>query len=167
MQFNPASKDWDVKINNQNQNGGPETRDSSVLSQGTTPRLTELQERQNLNIKKLAALQDIQDRLSIQAQCSKLIVADSIKDFHEQMQQLVGKTIDLKKVGPELLSINREGLALNLDISRIKPPTLEEEKEMELRISAKLSNLTSPNANRSGRQPHSGSKIPLSAGGAA
>ena len=38
---------------------------------------------------------------------------------------------------------------------------------MELRISAKLSNLTSPNANRSGRQPHSGSKIPLSAGGAA
>lgn len=50
-------------------------------------------------------------------------------------------------IGPELLELNRENLRLQLDISKIKPPTQEEEKAMDSRISerlnARLGNLSS------------------------
>ncbi len=54
----------------------------------------------------------------------------------------------LESIGPELLELNRESLKLQLDISKIKPPTQEEEKAIENRVSerfaARLSNLSSP-----------------------
>ncbi len=54
----------------------------------------------------------------------------------------------LVSIGPELLELNRESLKLQLDISKIKPPTQEEEKAIENRVSerfaARLSNLSSP-----------------------
>ena len=53
----------------------------------------------------------------------------------------------IQKIGPELLELNRENLKLQLDISKIKQPTQEEEKAMDSRISerlnARLGNLSS------------------------
>ena len=37
----------------------------------------------------------------------------------------------LKAIGPELLELNRESLKLQLDISKIKPPTAEEERALD------------------------------------
>lgn len=48
---------------------------------------------------------------------SKIVVAEGIKDFHEQMEILLDKKVNVKEVGPELLSINRESLNLALNLS--------------------------------------------------
>ena len=78
----------------------------------------------------------------------KLIVAESLKDYHEQFRMILGKPdMPVRSIGPELLELNRENLKLQLDISKIKPPTQEEERAMENKISerfnARLSNLSS------------------------
>ena len=46
--------------------------------------------------------------------------------------------MQVKAIGPELLSLNRENLKLQLDMSKIKPPTDEQEKAMDSRVSERL-----------------------------
>ena len=75
-----------------------------------------------------------------------MVVAEGIKDFHEQMEILLDKKVTVDEIGPELLSINRESLNLSLNLSQINKMTAEEQKEIENRISEKISNLTSPGA---------------------
>ena len=56
--------------------------------------------------------------------------------------------MELGTIGPELLECNRESLKLQLDISKIKPPSEQEAKAIEDKISerlnARLSSLQSP-----------------------
>ena len=56
--------------------------------------------------------------------------------------------VHVSTIGPELVNINREGLQLTLNLEGLKQSTPEDWDEMENRISAKLSakmsNLTSP-----------------------
>ena len=62
----------------------------------------------------------------------RLIVAESLKDYHEQFKMILSTPeLPLRNVGPELTELNRESLKLQLDISKIKPPTDEENKRME------------------------------------
>ena len=59
----------------------------------------------------------------------RLVVAESLKDYHEQFRMILTQpTMELKAVGPELLACNRESLKLQLDISKIKPQTEQESK---------------------------------------
>ena len=89
------------------------------------------------------------------------------------MEILLDKKIHVNQIGPELLSINRESLNLHLNLTHLNQITLEEAAEIENRISAKLSakmsNLTSPvnrvtpKSNRSIKLPKSGSLEKLAA----
>ena len=62
-------------------------------------------------------LKDLKQRLHIQAMVGKMVVAEGIKDFHEQMEILLDKKVVVNTIGPELLEINRDtlNLALNLE----------------------------------------------------
>lgn len=65
-----------------------------------------------------------------------MIVAESLKDYHEQFKMILSnKQLKVDQIGPELLALNRESLTLQLDISKIKPPTDEENKAMEKKVS--------------------------------
>ena len=55
-----------------------------------------------------------------------MVVAEGIKDFHEQMEILLDKKVTVDEIGPELLSINRESLNLSLNLSQINKMTAEE-----------------------------------------
>jgi len=74
----------------------------------------------------------------------KMVVAEGIKDFHEQMEILLDKKVQVNTIGPELLGINRDTLNLALNLENIKQPTAEEYDVIEAKLSAKMSNLTSP-----------------------
>ena len=84
-------------------------------------------------------MKDVKERLLVQRDASKLCVAESIKDFHEQMQLVLRDNVKLENLGPELMSIDRARLAMSLDISKMHPPTRQEEEAMEKHMSAKLS----------------------------
>ena len=73
--------------------------------------------------KKIAELRDVKDRLLIQKDAAKLCVAESIKDFHEQMQLVLREPVALGNLGPELMSIDRAKLATSLDISNMRALT--------------------------------------------
>ena len=75
-----------------------------------------------------------------------MVVAEGIKDFHEQMEILLDKKVQVNEIGPELLKVNRESLNLTLNLEQLEEQSLtaEEQKEMESRVSAKMSNLKSP-----------------------
>lgn len=111
-------------------------------------KLNNLREKSNEYQKQLKLLKDIKSRLAIQSMIGKLVVAEGIKDFHEQMEILLDKKVKVDAIGPELLGINREGLNMTLNLSELKQTTPEEWGEMEqvltAKISAKMSNLTSP-----------------------
>ena len=47
-------------------------------------------------------------------------VAESIKDFHEQMELVLREKVSLDKLGPELKSIDRASLALQIDVNKTK-----------------------------------------------
>mmetsp|Transcript_19786 Transcript_19786/g.26746 ORF Transcript_19786/g.26746 Transcript_19786/m.26746 type:complete len:81 (-) Transcript_19786:384-626(-) len=80
------------------------------------------------------------------------------------MEILLDRKIGVDKIGPELLSINRASLNLQLNLSQIPSMTLEEQQEIEERISAKMSSVASP-ANAAGltmnRTPKSNRTISL------
>lgn len=64
----------------------------------------------------------------MQKQCLRLVVAESLKDYHEQFSMVITRPdLTVKQIGPELLELNRESLKLQLDMSKIKPPTQAEE----------------------------------------
>ena len=69
-----------------------------------------IEQQQALRLK-IGQLIDVKDRLVIQKDASKLCVAESIKDFHEQMQLVLREKVDLNQLGPELVSIDRQRLA--------------------------------------------------------
>ena len=73
-----------------------------------------------------------------------MVVAEGIKDFHEQMEILLDKKVKVGEIGPELLEINRDTLNLALNLENIKAPTAQDYDAMEAKLSAKMSNLTSP-----------------------
>ena len=89
-------------------------------------------------------LKDTKQRLHIQAMVGKMVVAEGIKDFHEQMEILLDKKVNVKEIGPELLEINRDTLNLALNLENIKAPTAQDYEVIEAKLSAKMSNLTSP-----------------------
>ena len=89
-------------------------------------------------------LKDVKQRLHIQAMVGKMVVAEGIKDFHEQMEILLDKKVVVNTIGPELLEINRDTLNLALNLEQIKQPTAEDYEAIEAKLSAKMSNLTSP-----------------------
>ena len=66
------------------------------------------------------------------------------------MEILLDKKVQVNEIGPELLKVNRDSLSLTLNLEQLEEQSLtaEEQKEMESRISAKLSekmsNLKSP-----------------------
>ena len=45
-----------------------------------------------------------------------MVVAEGIKDFHEQMEILLDKKVQVNEIGPELLKVNRESLNLTLNL---------------------------------------------------
>ena len=60
----------------------------------------------------------------MQKQCLRLVVAESLKDYHAQFSMVITQpNLTVKQIGPELLELNRESLKLQLDMSKIKPPT--------------------------------------------
>ena len=109
-------------------------------------KLAELNERQNELTKELKMLKDCRQRLHIHSQVCRMVVAEGIKDFHEQMEILLDKKVQVNEIGPELLKVNRESLNLTLNLEQLEEQSLtaEEQKEMESRVSAKMSNLKSP-----------------------
>lgn len=60
---------------------------------GGQNQLQNLQDKQSQLTKQLMVLQDIKQRLQIQAMISKMVVAEGIKDFHEQMEILLDRKI--------------------------------------------------------------------------
>ena len=60
------------------------------------------------------------------------------------MEILLDKKIDVSTIGPEVLAINRDTLNLQLNLENLKQPTAEEFYAIEAKLSAKMSNLTSP-----------------------
>ena len=48
-------------------------------------------------------LKDSKQRLHIQSMVGKMVVAEGIKDFHEQMEILLDKKIHVSTIGPEVL----------------------------------------------------------------
>ena len=92
---------------------------------------------------KIAQLSDVRSRLEIQKDASKLCVAESIKDFHEQMQLVLKEKVPLEKLGPEFMSIDRAKLQMSLDISKMRPLSKREEEEVDKRVSERIVKLSS------------------------
>jgi len=101
---------------------------------------------------------DTHIRLETHKVALRLVVAESLKDYHEQFKMILTQpTMPLASIGPELLELNRESLKLQLDLANIKPQTEEEQKAIESRISerfaAKFSGMSSPEAKASPKAP--------------
>ena len=78
-------------------------------------------------------------RLDVHHVALRLVVAESLKDYHEQFRMILTQPgMELGTIGPELLECNRESLKLQLDISKIKPPSEQEAKAIEDKISERL-----------------------------
>ena len=57
-----------------------------------------------------------------------MLVAESLRDYHDQFRMiLTNPELKVNQIGPELLELNRENLKLQLDMSKINPPTPAEE----------------------------------------
>ena len=122
--------------------------DTAGVSREDAVKLFEKADQMEREVRHLA---DTKARLEVHRVALRLIVAESLKDYHEQFQMILSKkdmTVD--KVGPELLDLNRESLKLQLDISKIQQPTEEEQRNIEEKVSerlmARLGNLASPEA---------------------
>ena len=49
----------------------------------------------------------------MQKQCLRLVVAESLKDYHEQFSMVITRPdLTVRQIGPELLELNRESLKL-------------------------------------------------------
>ena len=71
------------------------------------------------------------------------------------MELVLREKVDLGKLGPELQTIDRSSLALQIDVNKMKKMTKEEKKqedlELQKRMSAKLSShRSSPSKARDG-----------------
>ena len=127
--------------------------------------MTQLLEEAEKAQTELKAIQEVRARLDIQAISLRLICAEALRDYHDQMRMILQKPdMPLTAMGPELLSINRESLSLQLDISKIRPPTEDETRAMEERVSqrmsGKLSNLLSPESRHAPQTAKTGSQKP-------
>ena len=76
----------------------------------------------------------MKERLLIQKSAAKLCVAESIKDFHEQMELVLREKVDLGKLGPELLTIDRASLAVQIDVTKLKKMTKQEKTQEDLEL---------------------------------
>ena len=84
-----------------------------------------LYDKQNELTRQLQSLKEIKDRLAIQSLTAKLVVAEGIKDFHEQMEILLDHKVHINEIGPELLTVNRESLNLHLNLTQLNNMTAE------------------------------------------
>ena len=103
-------------------------------------------------------MNDVKSRLELQSQVCKFVVVEGIKDFHDQTKILLdGANIPLEKIGPVLDKVNKAIMPPTLEINKLKLPSQEEEKEIMNKMSAKISELTSPKSqmNPSRRTPQS------------
>ncbi len=58
-------------------------------------------------------LADIKARLEVHRVAMRLVVAESLKEYHEQFQMILSqKDMKVEAIGPELLDLNRENLKL-------------------------------------------------------
>lgn len=55
------------------------------------------------------------------------MVAEGIKDFHEQMEILLDRKVKINEIGPELLAVNRDGLNLALNLPKVPSMTILEQ----------------------------------------
>ena len=78
-------------------------------------------------------------RLEVNQLVLRTIVAESLKDYHEQFRMILSNPeMPVNAIGPELLELNRESLRLQLDMTKVVPPNEEEQKQIESRISERL-----------------------------
>jgi len=58
-------------------------------------------------------LKDVRARLEVHRVALRLVVAESLKDYHEQFKMILSNpAMRVKSIGPELLELNRENLML-------------------------------------------------------
>ena len=58
-------------------------------------------------------LKDVKARLEVHRVALRLVVAESLKDYHEQFKMILSMpTMHVAHIGPELLELNRESLKL-------------------------------------------------------
>ena len=113
----------------------------------TREQIEETLERANNAEKAVRHMADVKGRLELQRQALRLIVAESLKDYHEQFKMILNnKEMQVSKIGPELLDLNRESLKLQLDISKVKLQTDAEQKATETRVSERLKARLSENS---------------------
>ena len=91
-------------------------------------KLAELNEKQNELTKELKMLKDCRQRLHIHSQVCRMVVAEGIKDFHEQMEILLDKKVQVDEIGPELLKVNRDSLSLTLNLEQLEEQSLTAEE---------------------------------------
>ena len=139
MEFKASQRAW---VMNSRQPNSNEARQQQHTEENEQANLSQLEEQQIQLKRKIQQLIDVKDRLLVQKDAAKLCVAESIKDFHEQMELVLREKVTLDQLGPELKSIDRASLALQIDVNKTKisrQQREQEEKELQQRMSAKLS----------------------------
>lgn len=140
--FDPSLKEWQLKKKEiENTQSDTHSLAPESLHDIDPNQLHVLAQKQAELTKQLIVFKDIKQRLEIQSMANKVVVAEGIKDLHEQMEILLDRRVEINEIGPELLTINRESLNLTLNLSQIEAMTGEEQKEMESRISKRMSSL--------------------------
>ena len=117
LDFDPQNRRWKIDEGESEDDSENQSAVTPSLGSVDITKLNALTEKKNEMTKKLIMLKDSKQRLHIQAMVGKMVVAEGIKDFHEQMEILLDKKVAVNTIGPGLLEINRDtlNLALNLE----------------------------------------------------
>ena len=118
IDFDPQRRVWNMQTGSDDMSDNQSAIAPSLGSIDMT-KLNALNEKRNEMTKQLIMLKDCKQRLHIQSMVGKMVVAEGIKDFHEQMEILLDKKVNVSAIGPELLGINRDTLNLALNLENI------------------------------------------------
>ena len=124
--FNPREKNWTCLKNSSITDRSHHDSERDVQSQLTEKDKAQLIEEKKACDAEMRMLKDLKARLEVHRVALRLVVAESLKDYHEQFKMILSQPkMPVDAIGPELLELNRGSLALQLDMSKIVPPTEE------------------------------------------
>ena len=101
--FDPRKREWHTLKRETNENNTQSDSHSVVpesLADHDPNQLHVLADKQAELTKQLIMFKDMKQRLEIHSKVNKLVVAEGIKDFHEQMEILLDRKVIIKEIGP-------------------------------------------------------------------
>ena len=115
IEFNFAQRErnWACLRNGTNEKSARGETDRSAAGGMDEDDKAQLYERRKQMELETKMLKDVRSRLEVHRIALRLIVAESLKDYHEQFQMILSKPqMIVNSIGPDLMELNRENLKL-------------------------------------------------------